>query len=116
MGSQLQTRLSSTQDVLQACPTRCPLLLDLLLQQCQRGRHGGRRRHRPASVHAVEVERLSPSWHFMTSSPPPVSLLTSPILRHLDVFRVLWELTSWRHPLLVPKLWSFLLASQGSLA
>merc|ERR1712066_921672 len=55
MGSQLQTRLSSTQDVLQACPTRCPLLLDLLLQQCQRGRHGGRRRHRPASVHAVKL-------------------------------------------------------------
>merc|ERR1712107_212152 len=56
MGSPLQTRLRSTQDVLQACSTRCPLLLHLLLQQCQRGCHGSRWRHWSASVYAAQVE------------------------------------------------------------
>merc|ERR1712122_431570 len=56
MGSPLQTRLRSTQDVLQARSTRCPLLLHLLLQQCQRGCHGSRWRHWSASVYAAQVE------------------------------------------------------------
>merc|ERR1711910_31032 len=59
MGSPLQTRLRSTQDVLQARPTRCPLLLHLLLQQCQRGCHGSCWRHWSASVYAAQGE---PCW------------------------------------------------------
>merc|ERR1712038_2082427 len=56
MGSPPQTRLRSTQDVLQACSTRCPLLIHLLLQQCQRGCHGSCWRHWSASVYAAQVE------------------------------------------------------------
>merc|ERR1712047_193673 len=96
MGSPLQTRLRSTQDVLQARPTCCPLLLHLLLQQCQRGCHGSCWRHWSASVYAAQVE---PSWPSTTSLPPLVLLPTSPTSRLLDVLLVSWEPISLRPPL-----------------